>query len=151
WSDRARSRSRPGTGRPRAVRSGRCDTSKPLGAARAGGICGAIVIILTHMTPAKLRRTEIPPALAGRRLDQALAALLPDVTRSQVQQWIAEGRVSVNARVPRKRDKVAGGEQVEIREPLAPSAEPAGESIPLDVVYEDAALLVLNKPPGLVV
>lgn len=108
-------------------------------------------IIPIGMDKAKLRVAEIPPDLAGRRLDQALAALFPEVTRSQLQQWIADGRVSVGDRLPRKRDKVAGGERVEIRVPPAPPTTSEAESIPLEVVYEDESLLVVNKPAGLVV
>ena len=103
------------------------------------------------MDKAKLRVAEIPPDLAGRRLDQALAVLFPDVTRSQLQQWIADGRVSLGDRLPRKRDKVAGGERVEIRVPPPAAGAWAAEPLPLEVVYEDESLLVVDKPAGLVV
>jgi 23S rRNA pseudouridine1911/1915/1917 synthase len=102
------------------------------------------------MTEAK-RTAQIPAAYAGRRLDQALAALFPDVTRSQLQQWIEQGRISLDQRLPRKRDKVRGGERVEVRLPPPPEVESAAEAIPLDVTYEDDSLLVINKPAGLVV
>ena len=102
------------------------------------------------MTEAK-RVARIPADHAGRRLDQALAALFPDVTRSQLQQWIEDGRVSIDDRLPRKRDKVHGGEQVEIRLPPLKDMTPAAEAIPLEVVHEDDALLVIDKPAGLVV
>lgn len=103
------------------------------------------------MTKTKLRVAEIPADMAGRRLDQALAALFPDVTRSQLQQWIAEGRVSLGDRAPRKRDKVAAGERVEIRVPPPTPTAAVAESIPLQIVHEDASIVVINKPPGLVV
>ena len=103
------------------------------------------------MSNATHRVAEIPQELAGHRLDRALAAVFPDVTRSQLQQWIADGRVTVGARVPRKRDKVAGGERVEVRLPPARETNAVAESIPLDIVHEDASLLVVNKPAGLVV
>src|SRR5947207_15337747 len=108
-------------------------------------------MILTAMPKAKLRRAQIPPELAGRRLDQALAALFPDVTRSQLQQWIASGHVRVGDRLLRKRDKVHAGESVEVQEPEPPAATDAPEPIALDIVYEDASLLVIDKPPGPVV
>lgn len=108
-------------------------------------------IILTDPSNAKVRIAEIPHDLAGQRLDQALVALFPDVTRSQLQQWIAEGRVSVDARAPRKRDKVRGGERIELREPARETLADAPEARPLDLVYEDESLLVINKPAGLVV
>ena len=94
---------------------------------------------------------QIPPELAGQRLDQALAALFADVTRSQLQQWIEDGRVLLNGGVPRKRDKVREGDAVEIHPP--PPAQPGwkAQAIPLEIVHEDGDILVINKPPGLVV
>lgn len=103
------------------------------------------------MAKAKTRAAKIPPDCAGRRLDQVLAILFPDVTRSQLQQWIAEGRVLLDTRVPRKRDKVRGGERVELRQPAPAVASDAAEAIALDLVYEDASVVVINKPAGLVV
>jgi 23S rRNA pseudouridine1911/1915/1917 synthase len=103
------------------------------------------------MSNATRRVAEIPHELAGQRLDRALAAVFPDVTRSQLQQWIADGRITIGERVPRKRDKVAGGERVEIRPPPPRETAAVAESIPLDIVHEDASLLVVNKPAGLVV
>lgn len=103
------------------------------------------------MSEAKVLTARIPPDHAGRRLDQALAALFPDITRSQLQQWIEEGRVSLAERLPRKRDKVSGGERVEIRLPPPKETAFRAQQIPLVVVYEDEDLLVLDKPAGLVV
>jgi len=93
----------------------------------------------------------IPDSLAGRRLDQALAALFPDYSRSRLQQWIREGRVSVDARQMRPRDPVKGGERVEFTPVIESEQIFEAESIPLDIVYEDEALIVVNKPPGMVV
>jgi 23S rRNA pseudouridine1911/1915/1917 synthase len=86
------------------------------------------------------------------RLDKVLARLLPDVSRSAIQRWITEGHVLVNGSACRARDTVAGGALLEV-EPLAPpttSAEPDA-AVALDVVFEDEALLVVNKQAGLVV
>jgi 23S rRNA pseudouridine1911/1915/1917 synthase len=94
---------------------------------------------------------EVPPAQAGRRLDQALAALLPEYTRSQLQQWIEAGRVRVGGRQPRKRDRLQGGERIEIELPPVASTEWLPQAIPLAIVHEDEEILVLDKPPGLVV
>ncbi len=93
----------------------------------------------------------VPAELAGLRLDQALARMLPDHSRTRIQQWIGEGRVRLDGAVPRPRDPVRGGERIAIE--LPPPAEPAwrAQKIPLDVLYEDAELVVVNKPPGLVV
>ena len=94
---------------------------------------------------------RIPREYAGRRLDRALAARFPDITRSQMQRWIKDGRVLLDAAVPGKSDKVAGGEQVEVRVPPPPETGWRAQPIPLTVVYEDDDLIVVNKPPGLVV
>jgi 23S rRNA pseudouridine1911/1915/1917 synthase len=94
---------------------------------------------------------SIPPELAGQRLDQALATLFADVTRSQLQHWIEDGRVALNGRVPRKRDKVKQGDAVEIRVPPPRESGWKAQALPLEIVHEDSELLVINKPPGLVV
>lgn len=97
------------------------------------------------------RRAEIPLELAGKRLDQALAVMFSDVTRNQLQQWIEAGRVRINGATGRKSDKVRGGESIELDAPPVIDAAWQAQEIPLDIVYEDGALLVINKPPGLVV
>jgi 23S rRNA pseudouridine1911/1915/1917 synthase len=93
----------------------------------------------------------IPEELAGSRLDQALAALFSGYSRSRLQRWIKQGAVRVDGRVLRPRESVQGGEQVVVEVKLEPDRSFAPEDIPLDCVFEDAHLLVLNKPPGLVV
>lgn len=94
---------------------------------------------------------SIPPELAGQRLDQALAAIFTEITRSRLQQWIEEGRVQLNDHAPRKRDKVKAGDRVEILVPPPAEAVWQAQAIPLYIVHEDADILVINKPPGLVV
>jgi 23S rRNA pseudouridine1911/1915/1917 synthase len=93
----------------------------------------------------------LPAGAAGQRLDQALAQLLPQYSRARLQQWIREERVRINGRLPRVRDKVQGGEQVEIRLLQTAAGEWPAQAIPLDIRYEDDELLVINKPAGLVV
>ncbi|MEJ2061633.1 MAG: 23S rRNA pseudouridine(1911/1915/1917) synthase RluD [Gammaproteobacteria bacterium] len=89
---------------------------------------------------------------AGLRLDQALAELFPEYSRSRLQAWIRQGCVRLDgATVTVPRTPVAGGEQVELAVRLEPQGEVEAQAIPLDVVYEDDHLLVLNKPAGLVV
>ena len=100
--------------------------------------------------PGELLQIEIPADQAGQRLDQALARLRPEVTRSQWQQWIEDGRVRLDGMLPKKRDRLRGGEQVTVEVPAPAPSGHAPEDIPLDVVYEDDAILVINKPPGLV-
>ncbi len=94
---------------------------------------------------------QVPPEQAGRRLDQALAALLPDYTRSQIQRWIEAGYVRICGRLPRKRDKLHGGERIEFEVPPPETGEWRPQAMPLAIVYEDEEILVLDKPPGLVV
>jgi 23S rRNA pseudouridine1911/1915/1917 synthase len=107
----------------------------------------------TAPTPASRElRLTIPATLAGMRLDQALARLLPEESRSRLARLIEEGHVTVDgAKVPGKR-KMRSGEAVEVL--LAPRQEESAfrpEAIALDIVYEDRNVLVLNKPAGLVV
>jgi 23S rRNA pseudouridine1911/1915/1917 synthase len=93
----------------------------------------------------------VPAELAGLRTDQALARMLPDHSRSRIQQWIREGRVRLDGKVPRPRDPVRGGEQVVIELPPPPEPGWRAEQIPLEVVFEDADIVVVVKPAGLVV
>ena len=89
--------------------------------------------------------------MAGQRLDQALAQLFSQYSRSRLQQWLRQGCVRVDGRQPRARDKVLGGEQIEIEAVLEAQGEWQAQPIELDIVYEDGAVIVLNKPAGLVV
>jgi len=86
------------------------------------------------------------------RVDKVLARLLPDMSRATIQRWIEQGRVSVDGAPCRSRDTVAVGAVLEV-EPLPPPASAAepDAGVELDVVFEDDALLVVNKPAGLVV
>ena len=93
----------------------------------------------------------LPPELAGRRLDQALAQLLPQYSRTRIQRWIEEGAVRVNGLAARARDVVVGGETAPVEARLPPETGVAAEKLPLDIVHEDAAVIVLNKAPGVVV
>jgi 23S rRNA pseudouridine1911/1915/1917 synthase len=93
----------------------------------------------------------IPGEMRGRRLDQALAELVSEYSRSRLQQWIRSGEVTLDERLPQVREKVMGGELVRIDALIAEQTVNAAEAIPLDIVYEDADLLVINKPAGLVV
>jgi 23S rRNA pseudouridine1911/1915/1917 synthase len=98
--------------------------------------------------PIKLR---VPTEMTGLRLDQALARLLPAYSRSRLQQWVRTARVLVDGAACAPKDKVWGGERIEVRTEPDGAREDAPQDIPLEIVYEDAQLLVINKPPGLVV
>lgn len=94
----------------------------------------------------------VPPEAAGRRLDQVLAALFPDYSRTRLQQWLRAGHVSVDGRTPRPRDPVWGGECIVVTAVTEQETPWEGQGgIPLDVVYQDPVMLVINKPPGMVV
>lgn len=94
---------------------------------------------------------EIPDSMSGLRLDQALADLAPDYSRGRWQQWIKKGDVLVDGKVWRPRDKVLGGEAIAVDTEIVAEQEWQAEDIPLDIVFEDDSILVLNKPAGLVV
>ncbi len=89
--------------------------------------------------------------LAGGRLDQALASLFPDYSRSRLQVWVREGRVRVNGELRRPRDKVVSGDLLELRAVAEEQVACAPQDIPLDILFEDAHILVIDKPAGLVV
>jgi len=92
-----------------------------------------------------------PPDSAGRRLDQALAQLLPQYSRTRIQRWIEEGAVRVNGLAAKARDVVVGGQSATVEARLPEETRVAAQEMPLDIVHQDAAVLVLNKAPGVVV
>lgn len=89
--------------------------------------------------------------MAGYRLDKALATLFPAYSRARLQQWIREGYVSINTQLPRVRDKVQGGEDIQVTAPGVETVNWEAQAIPIDLLYEDEAILVVNKSAGLVV
>lgn len=99
----------------------------------------------------QIRDLTVPPELAGQRLDRVLAELLPDYSRSRLQHWIEDGRVTLEERLSRPREKVAAGQRIQVRVEAQPAVTLTAQDMPLDIVYEDDALLVIDKPPGLVV
>src|SRR5665213_915527 len=94
---------------------------------------------------------DLPASAAGLRLDQALAAALPQYSRARLQRWIRAGAVRANGQPVRARDRVQGGERLIVEAEFAADTSVAAEALPLTILHEDAALLVLNKPAGLVV
>ena len=94
----------------------------------------------------------VPDACAGMRIDQVLAQLMPDQSRNRLQSWVRDGRVLVDDRQVPPKFRVRGSEALIIDVPPPPEAvADAPEAIDLDIVFEDAALMVINKPAGLVV
>jgi 23S rRNA pseudouridine1911/1915/1917 synthase len=96
-------------------------------------------------------RLRLPPEAAGSRLDRALADRFPEHSRTAVALWIREGRVRVDGRVLPGKHRLAGGETVEVDVPPPRPTHLVPEDLPLAVLHEDEALLVLDKPPGLTV
>ena len=93
----------------------------------------------------------LPEDVAGKRLDQALAHLFPQYSRSRLTQWVRDGRVLVDGEVLKPKDKVLGGEEISLEPEVEADTQFQAEDISLNIVYEDEAILVINKPPGLVV
>ncbi|QSB01543.1 23S rRNA pseudouridine(1911/1915/1917) synthase RluD [Methylomonas sp. EFPC1] len=94
---------------------------------------------------------RVPEELAGMRLDQCLAEVFPDYSRSKLQTWIKAGRVLVDGEIMKGREKLDGGEEIELDAEAERVIEYAPQEIPLDIIYEDDSLLIVNKPAGLVV
>ena len=95
---------------------------------------------------------HVPEQFAGQRLDAALARMFPDYSRSRLQQWIRDGQVLLDGKVVKPRTKLAGDEMLELNIQLESQPdELQPQDIPLDIVFEDEDIIVLNKPAGLVV
>ena len=93
----------------------------------------------------------IPDRARGERLDKVLASVFPPYSRSQLQLWIRQGRITMLGRIPHGRERVLGGEAVrlEVPQPVPVAWQP--QDLPLELVYEDADILVIDKPAGVVV
>src|SRR5512142_115453 len=101
---------------------------------------------------ADLLEMKVPMEHGGLRLDQALVKLLPEYSRSRLQDWVEQGLVTVNGKPASVKQKVWGGEHVCVLPQVHPSEQPyQAEDIPLDIVYEDDDILIINKHVGLVV
>ena len=96
---------------------------------------------------------EIPPELAGQRLDSALARVMPQHSRTRIKGWIEAGAVQVNGRACKPRDVVEAGSRVRVQTTIDEAAQPKvlPEAIALRLIHEDPDVLVIDKPAGLVV
>jgi 23S rRNA pseudouridine1911/1915/1917 synthase len=95
---------------------------------------------------------SLPVALGGMRLDQALAKMFPQYSRNRLQAWLKSGHILVNGKRAAGSARASGGERVEVAPPLAADVlQPAAQAMALAVVHEDADLIVIDKPAGLVV
>lgn len=97
------------------------------------------------------RRLVLTLDKPGERLDKALAENLPGLSRAQLQRLIREGHVSLGGRTVKASQRLEGGEQVVVLLPELKETDLVAEPIPLEILYEDSDLLVVNKPAGMVV
>ena len=95
---------------------------------------------------------KVPIESGGLRLDQALAKLLPEYSRSRLQDWVAQGQITMNGAAATSKQKVWGGELLNVIPQSNPADQPyIAEDIDLNIVFEDDSIIVINKPVGLVV
>jgi 23S rRNA pseudouridine1911/1915/1917 synthase len=94
----------------------------------------------------------VPPQLGGLRFDQALARVFPQYSRNRLQAWLKSGHITLDGRRVEARQAVSGGERIVLEPPPLPdAATPQAQRMPLKIVHEDAEILVIDKPAGLVV
>ena len=105
----------------------------------------------TDAAPDAPRSARVPDALAGRRFDAVLAELFPEYSRSRLSAWVKSGDVLLDGATVRPREAVRAGQEVVLTATLEPQVSAGPEDIPLSVLYEDAEVLVIDKPAGLVV
>ena len=101
-------------------------------------------------TPVR-KRFVVSSEEAGQRLDLYLAARIPEFSRTRIQELIDEGHVRLDRRSARRAHRVASGEVIEVELVARPPLEAVPEAIPIEVLFEDEDLLVVNKPAGMVV
>lgn len=97
------------------------------------------------------QQITIPETSAGERLDQAVAKLLPAFSRTQIKDWIDCGNITVNGATTKAKYRVKEGDIVDITPIARPEISHDAEDIPLNIIHEDDAIIIINKQPGLVV
>lgn len=93
---------------------------------------------------------EIPTDFSGWRIDAAIASLLPQYSRSRLSNWIKSGEIRINGALFKPKDKIMGGERVSINAEIFEASVYIPENIPLSIVHEDEALIIINKPAAMV-
>lgn len=93
----------------------------------------------------------VPPELANKRMDQIVAELCPQYSRSQLQKWIRSGHITLNGKSAKIKQKLVANDEMVVDPQLTEQTTDEPENIPLDIAYEDESILVVNKPVGLVV
>ena len=102
-------------------------------------------------TKFRIHELDLPADAAGQRFDVVLAALLPQYSRARLQRWISAGAVQLAGRAVLPRQRLAGGERVRVQAEFIADERVGPEAFALRVIFEDEALLVIDKPAGLVV
>lgn len=93
----------------------------------------------------------IPENFAGKRIDQALAELFPQYSRMRLKNWLDSGQILVNSQPQKPKNKVVGGEIIKIDATIDNETTDEAENIPLNIIFEDDAIIIINKPAGMVV
>jgi len=94
---------------------------------------------------------QVPLSMSGMRFDQVASELFPDFSRSRLQSWIKDGQLKVDGRTTKPKEKLIGGEVLDLNAELEAQGTWQPEEIKLDIVYEDEHLMIINKQAGLVV
>ena len=103
------------------------------------------------MTDQIQQSIQVPDELGNKRFDQVAAQLFPDFSRARLQTWIKDGNLTVDGAVKKGKDKLIGGETLQLSVELTPEGEWLPEAIDFPIVFEDEHIIVINKPMGLVV
>ncbi len=99
----------------------------------------------------QILKAIVPQSLTGKRLDQALSQLFDQYSRARLKQWIQAGRVSVEQQQRKPKDKVYAGENIIVKVEAEVEVVWQAENIPLNIIFEDDEIIVINKPAGMVV
>jgi 23S rRNA pseudouridine1911/1915/1917 synthase len=111
-----------------------------------------VKIKISDMLEAETVAFTIPDQMIGMRTDQALAEIITDLSRTKLTNWLKDGHILINQKAVKAKDKVCGGEKVLISPPLAEERLAfTPENIPLNVIFADSDVIVINKPAGLTV
>jgi 23S rRNA pseudouridine1911/1915/1917 synthase len=105
----------------------------------------------TETQHSQILESRVPDDLAGLRLDQVAASLFGEFSRERLKSWIQDGHLTVGGKTGRPKDRLAGGEDLRLAVVLSVETTARPQEIPLNILYEDDHLLVLDKPAGLVV
>ncbi len=107
---------------------------------------------MTESVIQKIEQTvAIPEHLRGQRLDKALAWVWPQYSRTRLQNWLKQGNILINGRQMKAKDTIEGGESATLRAEIIANEEWLAQDIPIEVLYEDEAIIIVNKPADLVV